>query len=359
MEWSYSHPAYARIAALFTARTGILCAKSRLESIEAGIKRAQAAAQLADPWEYLDRLSQSETLLTLLTQELAIGETYFFRETEQLQTLRSAVLPALISRLGAGQRLRIWSAGCSSGEEPYSVAMLLDLEGWLDRADILATDLNPQALERARSGMYREWSLRGLAEPMRRRYFQATGGHLTLIEHIRESVRFALHNLISNAPPDGAGREFDLIICRNVVIYFALQTVKEVAERFYQYLARGGWLLMGAADAPLWDFAPFPSMRFPGCILYGKEEAQVAPLQAPHKALVTPTPKSTVVKVAFAETERPPNGHSASDVAQAALAAVFKVTAQHGIAQGLHRCGRALSVLCGSADLFRPPAFTA
>lgn len=80
-----------------------------------------------------------------------------------------------MSRLGTGQRLRIWSAGFCSGEEPYSVAMLLDQEGWLARADILAMDLNPQALERARSGMYREWSLRGLAEPMRLRYFQATG----------------------------------------------------------------------------------------------------------------------------------------------------------------------------------------
>lgn len=341
-EVAFSHSAYARIAALFAARTGIISAPNRAESIEAGIRRAQCAAQIADPWEYLDRLGRSAELLDGLIRELAIGETYFFRDSEQMASLRSEVLPELMSRLGpSGRRLRIWSAGCSTGEEPYSLAILLDQAGLLDRADILGTDLNPLALEQARCGVFREWSMRDVDGSIRTRYFQPVSGRLLLSERIRLAVRFELHNLLSAEPPpapSGLTEDFDLILCRNVVIYFDLQLVKEIAERFYQYLAPGGWLLMGASDAPLWDYAPFTPVRLPGGVVYSKRPPTV-PSSPSLPALPPPLP--------------PPIAHEAhqANPAQAALLSVQSVAAQQGAEEAWKACAQAAEQHPFHADL--------
>ena len=344
MESGFSHPVYARIAALFTARTGIACVSSRTESIEAGIKRAQEAAGFLEPWEYFVRLGDSRALLEGLVAELAIGETYFLRDSEQMQALRAEVLPELVARRGASHRLRVWSAGCSSGEEAYSLAILLDGEGLLERSDILATDLNLRALARARSGRYREWSLRGVDESVRARYFREAGAERILIERIRDAVRFEPHNLISCDPPGGERSGFDLILCRNVVIYFEPQTVKEVAERFYRYLAPGGWLMMGASDAPLWDYAPFTPVKLPGCVLYYKG----VPNRASAPAICVAESSGDLLPPVL---KTPPNGVAAPPsvdatsarlaAAQAALAAIQQIAAQDGSERAFRVCAEA------------------
>lgn len=336
MEGAFRHPVYARIAALFAARTGIVSPPNRAESIEASIVRAQRAAQIASPWEYFDRLAESAVLLDGLISELAIGETYFFRDNEQLQTLRSDVFPALCERLGAGQRLQIWSAGCSTGEEPYSLAMLLDQDGRLAQAEILATDLNPLALEKARAGTYREWSMREISEPLRQHYFEEHGGRFSVAQHIRAAVRFELHNLMSAERPAAAYEPFDLIVCRNVVIYFELKRVKELAERFYQALAPGGWLLMGAADAPLWDFAPFTVVRLAGSVLYCKgAPPQLPPPAPPLVPLLLEEPPELRIPVEAVEAVE------TVDAAQAALRSVQSIATQHGAAAGVLACAAA------------------
>lgn len=351
---AFSHAAYARIAALFTARTGILCPLSRIDGVESGIKRAQHAAQIPDAWDYLDRLARSTELLDGLIRELATGETYFFRDSDQLQSLRTAVLPELVGRLGPAHRLRIWSAGCSTGEEAYSLAMLLDQEGLLAHCDMLATDINPVALAQARTGSYREWSMREVDESMRARYFQQAGDRICIAERIRAAVRFELHNLLSAGPPAAAGgREaFDLILCRNVVIYFDLAIVKEVAERFYDYLAPGGWLLMGASDAPLWDYAPFAPVRLPGGVMYCKGAPSLPSLTA---SLTQPAEVSRSSPDIAPQPEAPglldlPAGPSSGEASEdaaaqpshsALLTAVQAIAAQHGAEKAWSACMQA------------------
>jgi chemotaxis protein methyltransferase CheR len=190
-----------------------------------------------------------EQLVPLLT----IGESYFFRIRGQFELLRNHILPELIERRRAQRRLRIWSAGCSSGEEPYSIAMLLsellpDAERW--DLLILGTDLNGEALEKAGTGVFSRWSFRMVDPALQERYFAPTKESWTLAEKIRAMVSFRRHNLVGEPFPDSSSglHHMDLILCRNVFIYFEEKTVNRVVERFGDTLNDGGYLLTGHCE---------------------------------------------------------------------------------------------------------------
>lgn len=288
----WSHPAYEQIAALFTSRTGIICPPSRREAIEAGIERARQQSAAASLWDYALGLQAAAIPLDALIGELAIGETYFFRERDHLEALRTYVLPELVRSAVPGRPLRIWSAGCASGEEAYGLAILLEQEGLLGAASILGTDIAVSALTKARAALYKSWSLRGVEPAIIRRYFRPEGNHFALADHIKKAVRFEQHNLITDDPPAGERERFDLILCRNVMIYFESSLIRALADRFYRSLRDGGWLLTGASDTPLWDYAPFTGVSFPGSIFYRRAEpassTSPAPAVPPHLAAAPP-----------------------------------------------------------------------
>ncbi len=218
---------------------------------------------------------------------LTIGETHFFRNAPQFEALRATILPALIEARSAQRRLRVWSAGCASGEEPYSIAMLIDRllpkrRSW--DVTILATDINPRAMEKARRGVYGRWSFREVPPEFEHAYFRHAGADRELDPEIRAMVTFRYLNLVQDVYPSLITNtvEMDLIFCRNVLIYFRNETNAMVAERLHRSLTRDGWLLVGHAEPsrtiadPWFDVVPFPDT-----IAYRRRDVTPAPAPAP------------------------------------------------------------------------------
>ncbi len=222
------------------------------------------AATGTDAFGYLALLQgtgepAAEAEWTALETEITIGETFFFRYVEQFAALSEVILPTLLRARAATRRLRIWSAGCASGAEPYSVAILLhrllgdSLADW--SVSILGTDLDAAALEAARRAEFGHWTLRSLSEADRRRDFvpvdDSDGRRWRLRPAFRDMVRFERQNLLAlvepGAPPPPA--DYDLVLCRNVLIYFHPERVQALVRRFGESLAADGWLLLGHAEA--------------------------------------------------------------------------------------------------------------
>ncbi len=195
------------------------------------------------------RAAPSEHERDLVVEALTTNETSWFRDGAPFVALHQHIVPALTAA-APPSRLRVWSAACSTGQEPYSIAMtLLDALPPQTGADILATDLSEQVLARARAGLYSQLEVdRGLPSAMRARHFQAEGSEWRISEELRGAVRFARHNLL-DAPP--AGQAFDLIFLRNVLIYFDVATKQEILARMHRVLRPGGFLVLGAAETTI------------------------------------------------------------------------------------------------------------
>jgi chemotaxis protein methyltransferase CheR len=215
-----------------------------------------------------------------IVTHLTIGETYFFRNDAQFDALREQIIPDLLKRRGALRTLRFWSAGCATGEEPYSLAILISEllprdAPW--NASILATDINPAFLARAREALYGNWSFRETPDLLRDRYWSPEQGRWRLDPQIRRMVSFANLNLAEAGYPSIANgtSALDVIMCRNVTIYFDEATTRQVAERFYQALTPGGWLIVGHAEPQASVYRQFEVFNFPNTVIYRK------PLDAP------------------------------------------------------------------------------
>jgi chemotaxis protein methyltransferase CheR len=229
--------------------------------------RRQGADDLG---QYRDRVANDERALHDLIAELTVGETYFFREPAQFQLIRHLVLPDIRARWGSGHVLRAWSAGCSTGEEAYSLAITFFEEGFAGRAYLLATDISEPASARARRGVYSDWSLRGAGAAAALPYLRKQSGHWIINEEIRQIVTFEYHNLAQDGYPALAAGIWgmDLILCRNVLIYFNPELVQVVARRLFAALADGGWLITASTDPPLAGSVPFEKVVTGEGVLY-------------------------------------------------------------------------------------------
>lgn len=213
---------------------------------------AKGFKSFKDYYEYVVADTTGRALLEMIDR-ISTNHTYFFREKVHFEFLTDKVLPALAQKLacqGAGE-IRIWCAGCSSGEEPYSAAMAFNewksSSGANVGAAILATDISTSALEKARSGIYQEESMQGVPAPYRLRYFVPRGGgRWQVVDEIREMVLFRRLNLMRTEYP--FRRKFHVIFCRNVMIYFDLPTQRALVERFYRYTETGGYLFVGHSE---------------------------------------------------------------------------------------------------------------
>ncbi len=178
------------------------------------------------------------------------NETYFFREPAQLTAFAEEIIPELLSRKHF-KKLRIWSAGCSSGEEPYSVAILLEEGGWFKKAsiEIFGSDLNQQVLAKARRGNYRENSFRATSPPLRAKYFtHLQDGSWQISDDIRNRVSFGRLNIYDEARVSLLGY-LDIVFCRNVIIYFDDASKRVVINNFFHRLLDGGYLLLGHSES--------------------------------------------------------------------------------------------------------------
>lgn len=221
-----------------------------------------------------------------LVCDLTIGETYFFRHQEQFDALKEIILPELIRKNKNEKLLRIWSAGCSIGAEPYSVAMLLKREfgdriaGW--NVEILGTDINRRFLAKAQEGVFQPWSLRGLPDDLRQACFTSHGTIWSIHPEYKEWVHFQYHNLAKNPFPSLVNNlfAFDLILCRNVIIYFNGEASEKIVGQFAKTLKDGGWYLGGYAEIDSRLYRPFQTVQASGAVAYRKSSA-VRPAELP------------------------------------------------------------------------------
>ncbi len=288
---------YRRFHSLILQRSGLHFPDKRRSSLERGVAQAFTRTNSPDLEAYYQLLlsrptdgQEWECLISLLT----VGETYFFRDKAQFKVLQQHILPEIVARKQRfGRQLRIWVAGCATGEEPYSIAMLLrhHFPGLTPRdVTVLATDINRADLAQARQGQYGAWSFREQGwQAMQERYFAHQGETWRLDPQIRDMVTFAYLNLVEDAYPSLANNTvaFDLILCRNVTIYFTPEITRRVVGRLSQALVRDGWLILGHSEP-----APEPDgwlrpCNFPGAVVYrkGVQPADPVPPWSREKAL--------------------------------------------------------------------------
>ncbi len=225
-----------------------------------------------DYYRYLLYDKRREEELAAIMDVLTVNETYFFREQSQLEAFTEELLPELKARKGSSRRLRIWSAGCSSGEEPYTIAMLileqgLPMQGW--EVEVLGSDINQRVLQAARRGLYRQNSFRSTNEYYIKKYFVQEGDAFRIKDVVRRLVSFSHLNLLDALKARFIGT-VDVVFCRNVLIYFDQEARKKVADVFYQRLAEGGYLLLGHAESLMNVSTAFVLKYFKRDIVYQK-----------------------------------------------------------------------------------------
>ncbi|MFH6782241.1 MULTISPECIES: CheR family methyltransferase [Methylobacterium] len=282
-------PAFAALKNRLVARTGHHYYADKDDLLWERVGRRMRARGVAEPAGYLALLEGSDAEWAALESEITIGETFFFRYAEQFAALRGTILPERIAARGDERRLRIWSAGCSTGPETYSVGIVLHellgerLPEW--RIGLTGTDINRDVLAAARRGIYGAWALRTLGGEERGRYFRPgpREGTFALRPEYRALARFEPQNLMSllDGTASLALTDYDLILCRNVLIYFHPDVVQALVRALAQRLRPGGWLLLGHAE-PNPAFSEFlEAVSLPGTAAYRRPEDGAMPEARP------------------------------------------------------------------------------
>ncbi len=276
---------------IVNARSGLYFKDYDLRDLEQGILKRMQACKVESPLSYYNILTVSEQrdnefreLLNILT----VNHTYFFRNEPQFNVLKEKIIPEIISRRLPGEEkpsLRIWSAGCSTGEEPYSLAILIketipDLENW--DIQILATDVSARALEAARKGEYGLNSMRPVSQEYRDKYFDEKDSlgrdtRYAIHDTIKKMVNFDFFNLMDENYPGN----FDIIFCRNVTIYFELETTIRVMDRIYRSLNDDGFLFIGYSESLQFISDNFKMLDYHDAIYYCKSKAVPKPEAKP------------------------------------------------------------------------------
>jgi chemotaxis protein methyltransferase CheR len=228
-----------------------------------------------DYYHYLKYNRKKDQELMDIMDILTTNETYFFREAFQLKAFTDEVIPELLHEKSSGgnRTLRIWSAGCSTGEEPYTIAMLLhgiaQLRGW--KIEIVGTDISQRVLQHARRAVYGKSAFRTTDERYVRRFFVEQDDGLKVCDEIRNLVTISHLNLFDTNRMVMLGK-MDLIFCRNVIIYFDLAAKKRVVESFFNTLYEGGYLLLGHSESLMNVTTQFTLRHFKNDMIYQKPE---------------------------------------------------------------------------------------
>ncbi len=323
--------ALQRARALIAERTGLRVRPEDQALLARVLTERATALRLADAEQYCRLLAadkdihgEREALVGLLTA----GETFFFRDEGLHALLRSTILPELIARAAATRRLRIWSAGCSSGEEAYSLAILLDellpdQSGW--HILLLGTDINQDAIARARAGRYGDWSFRSASDERRQRHFQRAGNTWTLRAALRDRVTFAAGDLLTDPFPYAPHlRDMDLILCRNTFIYMVPEAIATILGKFTETLSEGGMLITGHGELHAHHLGRLRTRVFAESILYQKvpadfhPAARAMPVAAPPERPATVTRAQVPARPRVAPPPPPPAGEAAATAMQKA-----------------------------------------
>jgi chemotaxis protein methyltransferase CheR len=277
-------PELLRIRDMIYQVAGIFHPDNKLRLLQDRCDRRMKGLKVQTLQEYFECLTtrpQRQTELLALLNEITIGETCFFRNPPQLDALCRIVIPNILAAKAKApqRRLRIWSAGCSTGEEPYTLRMsLLDqadsqLKSWI--VEILATDLNERSLAHARAALYGEHSTRNVTSICQQKYFLPTGDQLRVKPTVRANVAFSRLNLSDN-PSMRLLKDIDVIFCCNVLIYFDLASKRRVIQQFFDNLLPHGYLFLGPSESLFGVNDDFRLVHLPGVTAYVKREPSPA-----------------------------------------------------------------------------------
>ncbi|NOU47758.1 MAG: hypothetical protein HOO86_11950 [Bacteroidales bacterium] len=256
--------------------------KNRWDDLERGLISAAKELGLRENVEtlngWLEGNAFSPKELETLSNHLTVGETYFFRDKAILDVFQMKIIPGILAeRFGKNQSINIWSAGCCTGEEPYTLAMLLhetipDLQNW--HVSILATDINRVFLHKAKEGIYSNWSFRETPAQVREKYFIKSKANWQIKPEIKKMVHFSHLNLADDhyPSPETQTNKIDIIFCRNVLMYFSNELIQSVGKKFYEALNPGGWFITTAVELNDENFPLFTRIQIDKSIFYSRTE---------------------------------------------------------------------------------------
>jgi chemotaxis protein methyltransferase CheR len=264
-----------RLCEFLYRRTGMLFGEAKRYYIDRRVAERVAATNSPSFVHYFEYLLGSATETELLINSFTVNETYFYREEHQLRCLSRSLLPDRIREKKPGDRIRIWSVPCSTGEEPYSIAIWL-LENWalVDayNVEIVGSDIDSAVLREASVAGYGKRALSRLSPELRDRYFEYLGDHRwRLIADLRESVSFGTTNLVDRKSVASEGR-FDIVFCRNVLIYFDDESRRRTIENLYDALLPGGYICLGHTESMSRISDRFETARFEDAIVYRRAQ---------------------------------------------------------------------------------------
>ena len=260
-----------RVCQFLYLRTGMAFNDSRHYYIARRVADRMQRLGVDSVETYLGRLATQPTEMAALVNAITINETYFYREEDQLRALGRWILPEVVAKRRPGERVRIWSLPCSTGEEPYSIAIWL-LENWpmVDawHIEIVGSDINTNSLDAARAGRYGTRAVARLPKHVRETYFTSNSQQdYEIVDDLKESVIFSHINLMDPASMVNE-RPFDIIFCRNLLIYFDLTARQIAAANLYNSLAPGGFLCLGHTESMSRIDDRFKLVRFEDAIVY-------------------------------------------------------------------------------------------
>lgn len=278
MSSKLSNEVLSSLSALISSLMGLHFPEQRYADLERGVVAATRDFGFSDTLEFI-RWLKTATLskhhVEALAAHLTVGETYFFRDTDSFKALEENILPAIVSVRKEAPRLRIWSAGCSTGEEPYSIAILIKrmfhlFKDW--NVAILGTDINPRALKRASDGVYTEWSFRGTPQWLKDGYFRKKDGFYEIAPEIKQMVTFSFLNLAEDVYPSllSNTNAMDMILCRNVLMYFSPEVAGRVIRGFHNALLDGGYLFLSPTEGLRMISYPFRVINLDNTTVYRK-----------------------------------------------------------------------------------------
>lgn len=302
IERPWSDAGFEALATIVAALTGLVFPPGRRLAVERGMREAMQRTRAADLDDYAALVARDSGALDDLVGELTVDETYFFREPRHFDFVREVIVPEVLERRGPRHAVRAWSAGCATGEEAYSLAILLDDARLPAPPYILATDISRASLQTARAGIYREWSFRGVPSTTIERCFHRLPGGYALAARFRNQVALGYLNFALDPYPalDTGTWGMDVIFCRNVLIYLDRPTVALVAERLRRCLAGGGWIITASSDPMLSDYTDLePTITRWGIfyrrgpapsLLVARPETKLNPVAVPARIETPPPP---------------------------------------------------------------------
>ncbi len=272
---SLTQQEFAKFCDFFYRKTGIIFSENKKYFVERRVLERMEASRCSTFREYfaMVRFETTGQEMQRLVNAMTVNETYFFREDYQFDALISGILPELAAKKRPGDTIRIWSLPCSTGEEPYSIAIYI-LEGW-DRADdfdieILASDIDSRVLSEAHEGIYGERALSRIPPEIREKYFSPVAGNsYQILEELREFIDFSAINVVEAAQMRNYSN-IDVIFCRNLLIYFDDLARRQAMETMYECLASGGFICLGHSESMSRMSSLYKPRRIGDSIIYQK-----------------------------------------------------------------------------------------